>query len=355
MENLFIYGCIHNFYMFVLLCFTCAVAITPTNKYIALEGEDVRLVYHSDGFGRIFKDTGEDSFIINNGHLEGNPNKYGYSSTVSDSGRKHTLIIKNIDRNEAGVYSFMQEKPFKLISVTVLVNYRPSNPICSSSQKLIFFKDDVTNATAVLQCSLGDIGLPKSTLSFQFQNGSSVNSSVIISGNGLEASISILPSVRMNNSYISCIVRQDIPSSMSTTSFEDSCSFPPILFLEELQVMITPSMYAMNDSGNITFTCSSNAGPLDNVTWKIKSEVPNSVTNFAKHDQITFQVNNSKMSNNASIVFECFGKVRNHIGSANALLVLQHSSSESNMDSMLHLFYVACDCPFLCNHSIQFS
>ncbi|PIK49783.1 hypothetical protein BSL78_13336 [Apostichopus japonicus] len=235
----------------------------------------------------------------------------------------------------------MQESPFKLISVTVLVNYRPSNPICSSSQKLIFFKDDVTNATAVLQCSLGDIGRPKSTLSFQFQNGSSVNSSVIISGNNLEASISILPSVRMNNSYISCIVRQDIPSSMSTTSFEDSCSFPPILFLEELQVMITPSMYTMNDSGNITFTCSSNAGPLDNVTWKIKSEVPNSVTKFAKHDQITFQVNNSKMSNSASIVFECFGKVQNHTGRANADLVLQQSSSESNLDSMMYSLYVA--------------
>ncbi|PIK49784.1 hypothetical protein BSL78_13337, partial [Apostichopus japonicus] len=132
----------------------------------------------------------------------------------------------------------------------------------------------------------------------------------------------------------------EVSSSMNITLFEEFCSFPPSVYMEELQVMISPSVNTMTDSGNITFTCSSNAGPLNNVTWKITLEFPkSSISLLVNCDRLIFGLDTPIHIDNTSIYAECLGVIRSQSADAKAVLFLQAYILGSQMDLISYLYF----------------
>lgn len=315
-------------------------------EYSVIEGDDVVLVCQSQGNDSvtIFRGSMREYMIINNSVLEGNPKRYDFQFNATELSFNHWLTIRNISREDGDVYLCVRkEHSFEPASLTVNVIFASSKPICSSPAELVFFEDEI-NKRIVYQCINKNNDDPSTQLSIKgFPKNMPVKTDSVRQGDILNKYVSFIPSHEINQTVITCHLRQNVTSSNKVTSFHDFCTFPPLLFLKELVMSITPPSYSITKPGKVAFTCLSNAGRNDKwkTTWKITSEIPIFVKYSISSSRLTFEVNEPlDITTTVAILFECSGEVRHHIAKTVASLSITQNFTSGSMSEPSNLTFV---------------
>lgn len=314
-------------------------------EYSVIEGDDVVLVCQSQSNDSvtIFRGSMREYMIINNSVLEGNPKRYDFQFNATELGFNHWLTIRNISREDGDVYLCVRkEHSFEPAFLTVNVTFASSKPICSSQAELVFFEDEI-NKRIVFQCINKHNGDPSTQLSIKgFPKNMPVKTDSVRQGDILNKYVSFIPSHEINQTIITCHLRQNVTSSNKVTSFHDFCTFPPLLFLKELVMSITPPSYSITKPGKVAFTCLSNAGRNDKwkTMWKIISEIPIFVKYSISSSRLTFEVNEPlDLTTTVAIVFECSGEVRHHIAKTVASLSITHNFTSGSISEPSNLTF----------------
>ncbi|KAJ8022183.1 hypothetical protein HOLleu_39596 [Holothuria leucospilota] len=263
----------------------------------------------------IYKDVGDDGIIIvKDNILKVQTGGYRYQVMENGTEKHHRLTINNISRSHRGRYDCLQtETKFDRKTVTLKVFYPPSEASCETDFDLFTtFEKDKIHIPFEGKCTVKD-GYPSVNMSFSGILDSFEMKPVIKRWDEkIEGRFSLLPNMTLNNSVVSCIVRQHYPTHSTLPDYESVCSFKPFRFLAELSVWITPSNVTIHQPKDIYFVCSSNAENVAEVYW-VLSKLPTGVSHSENSNMLTLHIRAEDTLTDRSIVItiKCQGHYRN--------------------------------------------
>ncbi|KAJ8022181.1 hypothetical protein HOLleu_39594 [Holothuria leucospilota] len=264
----------------------------------------------------IYKDVENDIPISKDYKLVLHTGEYSYHVIKNTTGSIHRLTINDVSRSHGGRYYCLQKHPkFDTKTVTLKVFYPPSEASCETDFDLFTtFEKDNIHTPFEGKCTVND-GYPSVSLSFSgISDSFGMKSTIKRSGEKIEGRFSLLPNITLNNSAVSCIVRQHYPAHLTLPDYETVCSFEPFLFLEEFSVWITPSNVTIHQPKDIHFVCTSNAENLTEVYW-ILSKLPTGVSHSENSSILTLHIRAEDSFTDRSIVItiKCQGHYRNNL------------------------------------------
>lgn len=239
----------------------------------------------------IYRDMESDHEIVRNWTLLPQTSVYDYKMMPDETDVIHILTIQNVNRTQSGSYGCLQTEP-NLDQKTLILQviYQPSQPTCETGFHLFtMFTTEKIMSQFEGKCVVTD-GYPPAEMSFSGIPNLLLNANIIhLPERKLEGSLSFLPSVTLNNSAVSCIVRQDYPSDLNLQSYEKSCSFEPFQFWKTFEVWITPPNLTVHRPGDVSFICSSNAGSTSGAYWLLP-KLPSGVSHTERNNKLTLHV-----------------------------------------------------------------
>lgn len=232
-------------------------------SYKIYEGNAVQLVCQQER-EKLLSISRDGTAIVKNLALVGSPLKYSFNK--ENSSNKYVLKIQDLDKSDDGIY-FCVEGVTLIKQLYLEILYPPkSGPNCSSSygtSKSYF--DDISQQRFYFNCTVED-GNPQ--IKFRLYKDGKLRERIdpdkVIEikqpGQTLLKTLmfSSYLNSSFNNSRLTCVVVQDIPSAFLGYDFNETCYFGPMRLLPTFDILITPSNVSFQEGDVKVLTCSSN-------------------------------------------------------------------------------------------------
>ncbi|KAJ8021240.1 hypothetical protein HOLleu_38384 [Holothuria leucospilota] len=223
------------------------------------------------------------------------------------------LVIKNLTRNESGVYSCREGDKTNYALVQVLYSPSSQSPVCTSNYDSLVIVNDLPLDHINFTCT-SDQGNPPVLMQLHIFLPNSTNNISSIQLENICTTHNQLPNSRLlscriddslENATFVCYVSQQFPPPY-TSSYGGSCSFGPINFPPKFSLVITPSDNTVCEGDNVTLTCTTNITGVE-INWIIFTEDwKHNVTNESEYSS-QLNIYKVKKQSDSKIIVQCIG------------------------------------------------